>query len=113
MLININKKEFKKACTFSLVILLIFGVGYITLEPSLTKASATANSAVNVNLTVDPTMAITTPSTVTMSPNITGTGTSTGSQCFDHAGYDQRLQQLCQLYRSSDWYAGHLEHCRH
>ena len=79
MLININKKEFKKACTFSLVILLIFGVGYITLEPSLTKASATANSAVNVNLTVDPTMAITTPSTVTMSPNITGTGTSTGS----------------------------------
>jgi hypothetical protein len=76
--INKNKNEFKKACIFSLVLLLVLGVAYITLEPSLTKASATASDAVNVNLTVDPTIGLNSPTDVTMAPNITGTGSSTG-----------------------------------
>jgi len=79
MAIQKTKIELKKACAFSLALILISGVIYVSLEPALIKAAATANDSVNVNLTVDPTIAINSPADVSMSPNITGTGTSTGS----------------------------------
>jgi hypothetical protein len=74
-----NKNKFKKACAFALAMVLIVGAAYTTLEPTLTKASATASDPINVNLSVDPTLSITSPADVSMSPNITGTGASTGS----------------------------------
>ena len=79
MKININKEEFKRACIFSLAMVLIAGTAYTTLEPVVTRASATANDSVNVNLAVDPTISISSPADVSMSPDITGSGASTGS----------------------------------
>ncbi len=53
----------------------------ITLLLSLiaTALGANANDPVTVTATVDPTITISSPSNVTMSPNITGTGANTGS----------------------------------
>jgi len=76
---NKNKNKFKKACAFSLVLVLISGAVYISLEPAIIRASATANDSANVNLAVDPTLSISSPADVSMSPDITGSGASTGS----------------------------------
>jgi hypothetical protein len=76
-----NKKiisGFVKAVSFSLIGFLVLTFGYWIAEPNIVGA-ATATDNVNVNLNVAATISITHPTDVSMSPDITGTGSSTGS----------------------------------
>jgi hypothetical protein len=71
-------KNFTKAVGFSLVVFLVLTLGYWIAEPNVVGA-ANATDDVNVNLTVAATISITHPTDVSMTPDITGTGSSTGS----------------------------------
>jgi hypothetical protein len=76
-----NKKiirNFSKAVIFSLVVCLVLALGYWMAEPNIVGA-AFATDDVNVNLNVAATISINHPTDVSMSPDITGTGSSTGS----------------------------------
>ena len=72
------KKEIFRALSFALVSLLVLSGGFLMLEPNLTGA-ADDTDEVTVNLTVAATISLNSPSDVNMSPDITGTGASTGS----------------------------------
>ncbi|MFA5871986.1 MAG: hypothetical protein WC858_04710 [Parcubacteria group bacterium] len=76
-----NKKiisGFLGAVSFSLIALLVLTFGYWIAEPNIVGA-AVATDDVNVNLNVAATISINHPTDVSMSPDITGTGSSTGS----------------------------------
>jgi hypothetical protein len=75
-----NKKiilSIAKAMSFSLIAFLVITFGYWIAEPNIVGA-AVATDDVNVNLNVAATISINHPTDVTMAPDITGTGSSTG-----------------------------------
>lgn len=75
---NKKTRQFIRAVAFSFVGLVFMIVGYFVLEPRISGAVDDTDD-ITVNLDVLATVSINTPSDVNMSPDITGTGSSTGS----------------------------------
>ena len=75
---NKFKNDFLKAAAFSIAGLFVLMFFYSAFEPAVTDAAEDTDSVV-VNLNVLATISIDSPANVSMSPDITGTGSSTGS----------------------------------
>jgi hypothetical protein len=77
-----NKKKFRKyffdVAFFSLAALFLLSFGYIVLEPVITSAAVDTDDVL-VNLSVLATISLNSPTDVNMSPDIVGSGSSTGS----------------------------------
>jgi hypothetical protein len=71
-------RSFSKAVFFSLSVLLVVSLGFWIAEPGIVGAANDTDDVV-VNLAVTGTISIDTPANVTMSPDIAGTGSSTGN----------------------------------
>jgi hypothetical protein len=69
-------RSFSRAVFFSLSVLFVVSLGFWIAEPGIVGAAA---DDVTVNLGVTGTISLNTPSDANMTPDITGTGSSTGS----------------------------------
>ncbi|MFA5926339.1 MAG: hypothetical protein WC831_05465 [Parcubacteria group bacterium] len=114
---NKNKfgKNFLRAAAFSLAGLFVLIMGFSALEPAVSDAAQTTDSVV-VNLNVLATISLNTPSDVTMAPDITGTGSSTGSTTWtvttnNSAGWklEVNTDQASTMHSGSDVFADYSE----
>ena len=110
-----NKNVFIKLTALYFV-LVLGGCGlYFVSEPGLSKA-ATDSDVVTVNLTVSGTISLSSPADVTMSPAITGTGSSTGTAQWtvttnNSAGYKLEVEASASpaMVSGSDTFADYTE----
>lgn len=113
-----NKKirtELLKAVSFSLICFLIMLLGYWIAEPNLAGAANDTDDVV-VNLAVTATISLNSPTDVTMSPDITGTGSSTGNTTWtvitnNSAGYKLEVatDQSNTMHSGSDTFTDYTE----
>lgn len=112
---NKFKKEFLKAAVFSLVGLFVLIFAYSVFEPTITDAAVDTDDVV-VNLNVLATISLNTPDDVNMSPDITGTGASTGSTTWtvttnNSAGWKLEVEtdQANTMHSGSDVFTDYTE----
>jgi hypothetical protein len=112
---NKFKKEFLKAATFSLVSLFAVVFVYSIFEPAITDAAVDTDDVL-VNLNVTGTISLNSPTDVNMSPDITGTGASTGSTTWtvttnNSAGYKLEVatDQANTMHNGSDVFTDYTE----
>lgn len=112
---NKFRREFLKAAAFSLVGLFVVLIGFSALEPAVTDAAVTSDSVV-VNLNVLATISLNSPADVNMLPDITGTGSSTGSTTWtvttnNSAGWKLEVStdQANTMHNGSDTFTDYTE----